>query len=484
MTRGRGASLEFPMAESLQELPDHELLILGVGGSTAQGAPYGNKLSVPSLLGWEVSRQFPARHVRVENWAKGGDDARLIHQKLSALRLRPSLLWIYAGHNEFLQDQRQFTRPPKYRSMLDRLVDWSATYRWSLRILRRNAAFQKDHIRDVGLVGYRLCTQEQYEARLERFRHHLTAVCRFARRQRIPTVLTVPACNLVGLAPNQSSFTPEVSIQDRERFFELFAKAKEAHNERNSEAAVSCLRAALEIDDRFAEAHFLLAETLLAQGRRDEAVRHYYLAVDYDGYPLRASRRIQQIVRDVAAETGAILIEGHDVLAACSSRGLLDDEVFFDLVHPRARGYLALSGAVLNALRTRGVIIPGKQWRELCQPTVTEAFEHFEFTTDDWRTTLRELISYYKWIALFRNDALRRQARAKHYSRLLERCGVPGFKPIAEVEESGRRGEEGRGEGFGRELSRTRRRGECPAPGSGLLASGVIGNLKPEAWSQ
>ena len=91
---------------------DREIDMVILGESSAEGVPYGNWISIGSILSWKLSEAIPARPIRARVIARSGDTLERQHRELASLLHRPDLLIIYCGHNEFtarLADSREWS---------------------------------------------------------------------------------------------------------------------------------------------------------------------------------------------------------------------------------------------------------------------------------------------------------------------------------------------------------------------------------------
>ena len=68
---------------------------------------------------------------------------------------------------------------------------------------------------------------------------------------------------------------------------------------------------------------------------------------------MRCPTAFQDVYRELAPRYGAILVDGQAVLRDRHPRGLLDDDLFNDAMHPSFEGQVALAEAVLAGLRER-----------------------------------------------------------------------------------------------------------------------------------
>jgi hypothetical protein len=129
------------------------------------------------------------------------------------------------------------------------------------------------------------------------------------------------------------------------------------------------------------------------------------------------------------------LIDGPAVLRAASLRGILDDELFVDGVHPTLRSYVRLAQAVVDSLRSR------RAWNwpgETDSPAIDLAEVAVRAGVDaaKWAEVCHGSAGYYLKVATLRYDQADRQAKALRYEAAARRIksgarpedvGIPGI---------------------------------------------------------
>lgn len=68
------------------------------------------------------------------------------------------------------------------------------------------------------------------------------------------------------------------------------------------------------------------------------------------------------IVRDVAHQSGALLVDVDGVLTRASPGGLVGDDLFVDFVHPNIRAHQMIAAAVVDTLVASDVPVPAERW--------------------------------------------------------------------------------------------------------------------------
>jgi hypothetical protein len=131
----------------------------------------------------------------------------------------------------------------------------------------------------------------------------------------------------------------------------------------SADRALAEYERALAIDGRFAAAHFALGTCLRTLGRWDEARAAFRRASDLDAVPQGIPTRFNDIVRDVARRSGALLVDAEARFEHESPHGIVGNALFADFVHPNIRGHEIIAAAIDETLRGTGIPAPADRWR-------------------------------------------------------------------------------------------------------------------------
>lgn len=162
----------------------------------------------------------------------------------------------------------------------------------------------------------------------------------------------------------------------------------------DAEASISAYRRLVDQHPEFAEAHYRLGGLLAASGAWDESTRHFVLARDLDGLPLRCPSDFLEAYRTVARRHGAILIDGPEVLSRVSPHGVLDDHLFHDGQHVNLIGTIALANDILVQLKKRRAL----GWPESTPAPRIEietCAVHFGLDSKKWATICDRTSDFY-----------------------------------------------------------------------------------------
>ncbi len=342
------------------------------GESAAWGTP-DPSFSFSRVLEVLLRRQYPDARLEIVNTAIMGINSYAILPIVGECSGRqPDVFVVYMGNNEavgFGAPGPEFPAAPmpvcciraglwlkslRTGQLLDRIIHGNDP-----AALRRpqDAAFFREHC---------VATDDPRRSRVcANFRANLGDMCRVARRAGVRTILATVAVNLKDQPPQGSLHRRDLTAADAARWESEYGAAVRAEGRGEYQQAIARYRAALAIDDHFADLHFRLARLLWGLYRFDEGREHYRLARYWDALPFRADPRLNDIVREVAAGAGAPGVRSADVeqaLAECdaSDHGLPGDKLFYEHVHLRFAGNYEVAKAMLPAVSAAVAEVLGK----------------------------------------------------------------------------------------------------------------------------
>ena len=373
------------------------------GESTTEGYPYGFGASPAGMLQQRLQRTFPGRRIEVVTTAMSAVSSYvLLDFSREILEHQPDAIVIYAGHNEYAgvlgvgSDFSVGRRRPVVLSFLA-LKDVRI-----LQLARRAFAFfrpprprRPDRTLMATIVAEKRIPYGSplYRRGLEQYRANLRALLRRYREAGVPVFLGTVASNERDQPPFESGHGPKVNVAAWRRRFEAGRAALVAAD---PAAALRELDAALALDDADAEAHFERGRALEKLGRYGEARQAYLAAKDRDQLRFRAPEEINEILRQVAAEEGAHVVEVREALHRAALNGIIGHDLMLEHLHPNLSGYFVLADAFYEAFHHQAMIgrwetpIPREQARQ--EIPVTEVDRLYgewrsRFLTSDWPFT-------------------------------------------------------------------------------------------------
>ena len=209
-------------------------------------------------------------------------------------------------------------------------------------------------------------------------------------------VVSTVATNLRDSAPFASQHRDLFSERDLAKWDELHAKGVAlAEAGRYAEASAHLLEAE-KLDDTHAGLQFLLGRCHWEMGDSREAMRRYRLARELDTLRFRADSRINQIIRETAAdraEEGIFLVDAAREMEARSARGIPGSDLFHEHVHMNFRGNYLLAKSVFQQIEE---ILPSEMARSRAEdgrlPTFEESMRGLALTGFDRHRIAAEVL--------------------------------------------------------------------------------------------
>jgi hypothetical protein len=421
-----------------------ELRLLMVGESSALGVPYQPWVTVAKVVAWRLEQLLPGRRVTVEVQADGGICLEQAVARLLSLKRRPNALLLFCGHNEFQARFGWSRNVAYYQDENPRFLSIWNFERWNrLSSFSRliEEALDRNRIDEPPppgarreLVDHPSFKPAEYAFLRWDFERRLEGLARYCETIGALPILIVPPGNEGASAPNRSYALPRTAPAERAEIVRAFQAARTLEA-RDPEAAEAAYRALLARQPTLAEVHYRLALLREQAGDIDDANRHFGLARDFDGMPMRCPSDFQRAFFEVAARHNAILVDGPAVLRRVSPRGVLDDHLFHDPQHPTFRGYLALADEVLRQLVARRAF--GLPAGTLIAPTDPDACARYcGLDAARWAQVCRREsficareaeLHYDPTAALYRADAYSRAALEIAEGRSPDEVGITGL---------------------------------------------------------
>ena len=185
------------------------------------------------------------------------------------------------------------------------------------------------------------------------FRTNLEDICRAATDGGAALLLCTVPVNLRDCAPFASMHAAGLAPEELADWERAFKSGTELEDKGKFAEAVAGYHEAARIDDQFADLQFRLARCYTALGNTAEAAARYALARDLDTLRFRADSRINETIRQVAAERASPavrLVDAEREFAENSPNGVPGEDLFFEHVHMNFTGNHVLARSVLKNL--------------------------------------------------------------------------------------------------------------------------------------
>lgn len=406
-----------------------------IGGSSARGYPYQDRLSIGEIVAWKLREALPDRKVEVDVLAEPGATLETMCGKLARIKNRPDVLIVYSGQNEF---QARFLWD---RTLCDNLgsgpsaLSASPFCRLVLEARERNAidAIPKTVARRQ-LVDRPVCRDWEYQEILANFRRSLESIVVECESRGILPILVVPPSNDAGFEPSRSVLPASATLEERREVERLFKLATAGEADPDPNGSLAFYQTIRERYPGFAEARYRTARLLRRAGRLEEAAREYAVARDCDALPLRCPSPFLEVYRRIATRHDCPLVDGPSILRRLSASGFLDYHVFHDEHHPTLIGHAGLAEAVLAELRKRRAF--GWSGGEPPKVDPQDCARRFRVDRETWRGVCEQSRVVHRFLAGYRYDPTERLAWASRFERArleleagggVEELNVPGL---------------------------------------------------------
>ena len=359
------------------ERTDGSLRIVVQGGSSALGFPYFYGGAFPRMLEHHLRRAFPDREVEVVNTALTAVNSHTLRDIADeVVEIEPDAVLIYAGHNEYygalgVASSVSGGSPTVVRAYLAarnlRIVQAIAAVRDAIVGSRpAEAGAEGDGPGETTMA--RMVAEQRIPLDSEllaageaQLRSNLGDVLAIYRRAGIPVFVGTLVSNERDQPPFISG-EPDPDVDWRE----IETVAAEAIAARDP-GMLQPLVAELETRDRtHADGFFSLGRVFEGLGDTATARRMYLAARDRDQLRFRAPTRFNDVLRELAAEHGATVVESEAAFRAASPGGIVGSSLITEHLHPDLDGYHILEETFFDALMAAG--IPGPPTGETDYP--------------------------------------------------------------------------------------------------------------------
>lgn len=360
-TRRAAAQQSFNEQSFLAEKPADGLRIFCLGGSSAYGFPWGAEAAFTSVLGELLAARHPELHVEAINAAGvsyGMHRLNIVADELR--RYQPDIFIIYSGHNEFIEPA--FFESLKNRSAIHTQLEYQLAHsrvysamRSALEYVARQQRAADSAVEvDVRRDETRVFAPEEKAAIVAEYRWRLERLVRRAQEAQIKVVLVTVPANLSQWRPQASAGLTALAAADRELWSAAVAGGQREFRAGNFAAAAGYLEQAARLAPDHAETQYYLGRVCEQLGRFDEARAAYQRACDTDASPIRRVSGINEAIRDVARQRGALLVDADQIFEQQSEHGLVGFNLIEDYVHPTRAGHELLGWCLWDAIEREG----------------------------------------------------------------------------------------------------------------------------------
>ena len=357
--------------------PAGTVRVFSMGGSTTYGRPYNDDVSFSGWLRGFLPEADPTRQWEVVNAGGVSYASYRVAAVMEELAgYEPDLFVIYSGHNEFLERRtyKGLIETPETLSAAAGLLSRTRIYAVGSKLLspwsKRNVddellAEEVDTMlaHSVGPQEYE--RDDEFRAQvLSHYRFNLRRMVEIARAAGAEAVLVTTAANWKDSSPFKSQHRDGLSEGDAAHGAELRERGVSLREEGRFGESLEALDAAATVDALFAETHYERGRTLLELGRSEDAKAAFRRALEEDVCPLRSFPEMNDVVREVAASTGAPLVDFAAHVESRAEDGIPGAEQFLDHVHLNLDGYRDLALLLVDEMERSGRLTKAATWND------------------------------------------------------------------------------------------------------------------------
>jgi tetratricopeptide (TPR) repeat protein len=308
------ASLDITPRESTFTVERHPDLtrVYILGGSAALGFPHKNH-GLDRLLTAQLSAALPSRKIEVINTAMTSVNSHVVYAVAKSIPDDSAdFAVILMGNNEVVGPYGPGTFNQNFIGSiaairgiqaLKRTRIWQGLNALLLKIRPTNA------MQELEWHGMQMFTDSgvshddpRMDSVYSHYEDNLTGIIETLQSKGMHVILSSVPVNLRHSAPFLSVHSPTLSEEQLDQWRVLTRRAVQSADEENWDDAVAHLQSALEIDPEYADTHFRLATAYESLTKFDQAKAHYEHALDLDALRFRADTRINETIREIAAE--------------------------------------------------------------------------------------------------------------------------------------------------------------------------------------
>jgi len=389
----------------LKEKDRNTFRIFAFGGSTTLGFPYYPRSSFSKMLETALKKSAPDKKIEVVNLGLTGmNSLEIKHCLYESLRYSPDLVIIYSGHNEF------FTASliPDWRSpRLDHFLESFRLHSRLYQVLSRTdlllamipAAIgtNQELVEKVNIdfelvpIENRPMSREYSQDRLQGYRYHLDQILTRLNREKVPAIICTVAVNLQDWPPEWLPSPENLSDSQWNDLKQNLHQADFDIADGKLEEAELILNRFQPRTSQYAMYYFIRA-WLEEKRNHYELARHYFLlARKYDNSRHRAPPEINQIIRELAPEKNALVVDVEKLFFE-NSATTPGFDLFVDHVHPNLSGQRLIARKLFQTLAEKQLLPLSQPLPDF--PSLDDFKNEFELNQENL-PEIDRLLSYY-----------------------------------------------------------------------------------------
>ncbi|MFA5025500.1 MAG: tetratricopeptide repeat protein [Candidatus Shapirobacteria bacterium] len=312
------------------------------GESSMWGEPYFN--TIPIMVEKMLGGKIEGKELKWINMAEPGIGFNVVTDRIKQIVDQkniyfPSLVVIYAGHDEFLHYHNSvgFSFAKNKDNFFGKIISESRLADKVARALK----LYKLEIDDRAFFDTPVVDLNVYTEILNNNKEMLQSNVAYLEKNKVPMIISTVAGNYADFDPNRSVFRGDESKKDRFKKYMDWGIGAEKNKE-YTEALVSYQKAE-NIDNKFAETQYRLGKVYQELGQNENAWKAYSMAVDNDMMPIRAVAFQNKSILEIPENQNIGVIDVVSYLREKSDNTLIGNNFFADGHHPNLEGFRLIS---------------------------------------------------------------------------------------------------------------------------------------------
>ena len=377
------------------EKPPGTFRIIVLGESAAMGDPEP-AFGFSRYLDVMLSERYPSMKFEIVNTGSVAINSHVVLPIAKGLaNYRPDVFIIYSGNNEVVGPYGPGTALTSAGMSLP-IIRSSIFYR-STRIgqLLTKVGTPK---KDWGGMAMFLDKQVRASAPLMKYAYanfasNLRDTIAVARNAGARVIVSTVATNLKDCAPFGSLHREGLGPDALRSWSTLVQQGAEQENAGSYAEALKSYRAAVNIDDEYAELAFRIARCLEALGDYNAAREYFLRARELDTLRFRADSKINDVNRSVASSSAAVeLVDADEIFAEESPNGIIGSDLVYEHVHLAPSGNYLLARAMFLQIAKQLPSDAGHPPQAEDVPTQAECERLLAFTKFDRSRVIAEML--------------------------------------------------------------------------------------------
>jgi len=382
--------------------PSGTVRIFVLGESAAYGDPQP-EFGLARLLQALLEARYPSKHFEVINTAMTAINSHVILPIARDCAYRQGDFWlIYMGNNEVVGPFGAGTvfgaQAPSLSLARSELAFKATRLGQAMGDMLRSVQKRPPNRSEWGgmvmfLRHHVRADDPRMQTVYHSFERNLNDIIGLGSRSGAHVLVSTIVRNLKDCAPFASDHRLGLPPDQLSLWNDRYQRGLRAQEQGRFTEALDSFRAALQIDDSFAEAWFRCGQCSLALGQDADAARQFSAACNQDSLRFRADSRINDLIRLTASDRreGVQLVDSEAALARQSPHGVIGHEFLYEHVHLTFEGNYQVARSFAESIAQVLGVETNRLW-----PTEEECAQRLGWNDYFRRAAYKEMIGRLK----------------------------------------------------------------------------------------